>query len=155
MIPYDGAEAATVGCVMTSDATDSSPPIDVTPANVLRAGGLALATGAGAVLGLVAVLLTAALAHPPTERDPEPPGPAAHPTGDDDMPLPVEHGRQVPLAPPSPVPAVPGVPDAPTPQPPRTKTPADFDALSAAAEKVARKRRKRVAWLLSRSAGAA
>ena len=130
------------------DAPTETRPIAVTPANVIRAGGLVLATTAGAFLGLIAVCLTAALA--PVEV--EPPGPAALPAHDG-APLPVEHGRQVPLAPPSPVPAVPRVPDAPAPPPPRPKTPADHAALAAAAEKVARKRRKRQAWALSHSLG--
>lgn len=133
-------------------APTGAPPIAVTPTNVLRAGGLALATAAGSALGLLAVLLTAALAATATEHDPAPPGPAALPTRDG-APLPVEHGRQVPIAPPSPVPAVPRAPDAPAPPPPRPKTPADHAALAAAAEKVERKRRKRQAWALSHSLG--
>lgn len=129
---------------MNLDAPHETPQIDVTPANVLRAGGLAFASAAGSVLGLLAVLLTVATVPTAAELDPVPPGPAALPARDG-APLPIEHGRQVPIAPPSPAPTVPPAPDAPTPQPPRPQTYSDRLALFLAEEKRAYKRRKRAA----------
>jgi hypothetical protein len=138
---------------MNLDAPHETPQIDVTPANVLRAGGLAFASAAGSVLGLLAVLLTVATVPTAAEPDPAPPGPAVLPPSDG-APLPVEHGRQVPIAPPSPVPTVPPAPDAPAPPPPpRPKTPADDAAVSLAARKRARKRERRIVWAIEQALG--